>query len=323
MQLGDKPPSIQIVIDSITINSEFVKSAAKSAGISDCGIARAEALPATLFRLDQWLASGYHADMDYMQRNRDKRRDPRLLYPGARSVISLVLAYKSDRLMQGKAKIAQYAYGEDYHELMKRKMYQLMAVIKERYPAFEGRPFVDTAPISDRHWAVMAGLGWIGKNTLFCHSSLGTFCFLGEIVTAAESDNYDEPLEARDACAGCRLCLDACPNGALSFDEATHVPTLDARRCTSYNTIENRSDELPNTLDTRGYAFGCDICQLVCPYNRQAPSAITLTDDRKTELEALEKADSSIFRKASKHSAISRIKYSQWQRNLRHNSEQG
>ena len=196
--------------------------------------------------------------------------------------------------------------------------------VKERYPDFDARPFVDTAPISDRHWAVRAGLGWIGRNTLFIHPHFGSYCFLGEIVTTAQVDRYDEPFR-NDPCGDCRLCVDACPNKAI-IDRQTKDSLqnskskiqnfLDARRCTSYNTIENRAESLPDELDTRGYAFGCDICQSVCPYNRQAPSAYHLDDERKAQLEALPDADEAVFRRFTKHSALSRIKYPQWQRNI-------
>lgn len=285
-------------------------------GFSDCGIAKADALSEDEYPLEEWLGLGYQADMHYMERNAAMRRDPRLLVEGARSVISLVLAYKPDRQMDGVPRIAQYAYGEDYHERLKRMMYQLIGKIKESYPDFEARPFVDTAPISDRHWAVRAGLGWIGRNTLFVHPRFGSYCFLGEIVTTSEIENSKFKIENLEkGCGDCRLCVDVCPNKAI-ITSKTGVPMLDARRCTSYNTIENRDDSLPAELDTRGYAFGCDICQSVCPYNRQAPAAYHLDDGRKSQLEALADADESTFRRFSKHSAISRIKYSQWQRNL-------
>ena len=175
------------------INSALIKQLAAAEGFSDCGIARAERLGEEEYPLDEWLGAGCQADMHYMERNAQMRRDPRLLVEGAQSVISLVLPYKPDRQIESSARIAQYAYGEDYHERLKRMMFSLIARLKERYPEFEARPFVDTAPISDRHWAVRAGLGWIGRNTLFIHPHFGSYCFLGEIVTTAQVDRYDEP----------------------------------------------------------------------------------------------------------------------------------
>lgn len=312
------------------INYSLIKSLATETGFSDCSIAKADRLTEEEYPLDTWLAEGFNADMAYMERNSEMRRDPRLLVEGARSVISLVLAYKPDRRMDGSYKIAQYAYGEDYHERLKRMMFQLIAAIKEHHPDFEARPFVDTAPISDRHWAVRAGLGWIGKNSLFIHPQFGSYCFLGEIVTTAEIDYYSmsQPHYCgceTTPCFDCHLCVDACPNHAIVSVErraenrerrAEVVYLVDASRCSSYNTIENRAETLPNELNTAGYIFGCDICQLACPYNKDVPPSYLLTDERKQELEALASADEQTFRKWAKHSAINRIKHPQLLRNI-------
>lgn len=307
------------------IDSRLIKTLAKDIGFSDCGIAMADRLGEEEYPLDAWIAEGFCADMTYMERNSAMRCDPRLLVEGARSVVSLVLAYKPDRRMEGEYQIAQYAYGEDYHERMKRMMYQLIAAIKEHHPDLEARPFVDTAPISDRHWAARAGLGWIGRNNLFIHHRLGSYCFLGEIVTTAEIDNYDHPTAAGSPCGDCSLCVDACPNHAIIAKEVNNPVHksessihyfVDARRCNSYNTIENRAETLPDELNTAGYIFGCDICQLVCPYNKDVAPSFELTDDRKQELESLAVADEQTFRKWVKHSAINRIKHHQLLRNI-------
>lgn len=296
------------------INSRNIKQLAREVGFSDCGIAAVAPLSEDEYPLAEWLQNGWHADMDYMEHNVQMRYDPRLLLDGAKSVISLLFAYKPDCLMESKVRISQYAYGEDYHELMKRMMYQLMAKIKELYPDFEARAFVDTAPISDRHWAVRAGLGWIGKNTLFFHPLYGSMCYIGELVTPCEADCCDSPRVNVSPCEGCSLCVDACPNHAIvQYDGRFHI---DARRCTSYNTIENRADSLPAGLDTRGYAFGCDICQSVCPVNHRAPASLCIGPQRMDELESLADADEAAFRRFSKHSALNRIKYRQWRRNM-------
>ena len=296
------------------INSALIKQLAAAEGFSDCGIARAERLGEEEYPLDEWLEAGCQADMHYMERNAEMRRDPRLLVDGAQTVISLVLAYKPDSQMDGSCRISQYAYGEDYHTRLKRMMFSLMAAIKEKYPNFEGRPFVDTAPISDRHWAVRAGLGWIGRNTLFVHPRYGSYCFLGEIVTSVIADNYDK-MNSYNQCGECNRCVQACPNNAI-VTSRFGAAMVDARRCTSYNTIENRADTLPDELDTRGYVFGCDICQSVCPFNIQAPASFHLDNERQRQLEDLADADEERFRTFSKHSALSRIKYTQWQRNI-------
>lgn len=298
------------------LSADFIKQQASALGFQACGIARATALPKDEFPLQEWLAAGFYADMDYMQRHADKRQDPRLLVEGARSVISVLLAYKPDRRMEGPHRIAQYAYGEDYHERLKRMLYQLMESVAGRYPDFSARAFVDTAPISDRHWAQRAGLGWLGKNTLLIHPQWGSYCYIGELVTTAEFDHYDTPMS--DRCGDCRRCVDACPNHAIVSRGEENPFQVDARRCTSYNTIENRSETLPSQLDTRGYVFGCDICQQACPYNEQAAAAFTLTDTRKAELEQLPQADESTFQRLTRHTPLTRIKYPQWLRNLKH-----
>ena len=246
------------------IDSQYLKALAAAIGFSDCGIARAESLTDEEYPLGEWLALGYQADMHYMERNAQMRRDPRLLVEGAQSVISLVLPYKPDRQIESSARIAQYAYGEDYHERLKRMMFSLIARLKERYPDFDARPFVDTAPISDRHWAVRAGLGWIGRNTLFIHPHFGSFCFLGEIVTTAQVDRYDEP-SFSDPCGDCRLCVDACPNHAIAPDGP---PMIDVSRCTAYYTTHH-SRPIPPGHITAGYTQGCDLCQLACPHNNK------------------------------------------------------
>jgi epoxyqueuosine reductase len=224
------------------------------------------------------------------------------------------------------ARIAQYAYGEDYHERIKRMLFQLIAAIRQRYPDFEAKPCVDTVPISDKQWARRAGLGWIGRNTLLVNPALGSYCNIGELVTPSHADSYDTPIENR--CGDCRACVAACPNKALthshinelthsSINELTHsnIPLLNANRCASYHTVENRAEILPPDIHLSGYAFGCDICQLVCPYNQTAEVRYTLTDERKAQLEALADADPTAFKRLTKHTALSRIRHSQWQRN--------
>lgn len=285
-------------------------------GFDDCGIAQAEAIPQFSHSLQEWTAQGCHASMSFMEQHQEMRGDPRLLVPDAKSVISLVVGYKPSQTMQGPFRIAQYAYGEDYHEKIKRMLFALIARIQERYPDFEAKPCVDTVPMSDKLWAMMAGMGWIGKNTLFIHPRLGSFCNLGELVTTAEMDHYDTPKP--NQCGDCHKCVDACPNKALIVSPPTAKVKveLDARRCTSYHTIENRSEQLPESLRTNGYVFGCDCCQLVCPFNQQAPVAVEVSAERLQELEFLPVADEAAFKHLTRHTPISRIKYYQWCRNL-------
>ena len=341
-------------MEAPTLSSSFVKEAALRVGFDACGIAVASPLTEEEWGYEEWLRRGYQADMTYMEQHRDKRSDPTLLVPGARSVIVLLSGYKPSQTMQGSmsgAHIAQYAYGEDYHERIKRMLFQLIAAIRQRYPDFEAKPCVDTVPISDKQWARRAGLGWIGRNTLLVNPVLGSYCNIGELVTPSPSDCYDTPIENR--CGDCHACVAACPNHALSesrtnefalpsqsmvttegsnkaltnshinefthssINELTHssIPLLDANRCASYHTVENRAETLPPDIRLSGYAFGCDICQLVCPYNQTAEVRYTLTDDRKAQLEALAGADPNAFKRLTKHTALSRIRHSQWQRN--------
>ena len=282
-------------------------------GFDACGIAEATVLTDDELHLRPWLEEGCHAEMGYMAEHVDMRYDPRLLLPGARSVISVLLGYKPSQRMVGKAKIAQYAYGQDYHERVKEMLYRLIATIREAYPDFEAKPCVDTVPISDRAWAVRAGLGWRGRNTLLVNPELGSYCYVGELVTTAEVDEYDRQIE--NGCGECHRCVEACPNGCL-------VPLKnggywnDARRCASYHTIENRAETLPDDVRLSGYAFGCDCCQLVCPYNVRAEVRFQLDDDKKKRLESLAESDEATFRKATRHTALNRIKFRQWSRNI-------
>ena len=297
-------------MDSPTLSSSVVKAVAATVGFDACGLAEATTLTPEEFHLDEWIAHGFHADMHYMEQYRDLRTDPRVLHPGARTVISVLLGYKSSRRMEGPARIAQYAYGEDYHQRVKRMLYQFISSLRTHYPDFEARPCVDTAPISDKLWAARAGLGWIGRNTLLINPTLGSYCYIGELVTISPADLYDKPIENR--CGNCHACVDACPNKALTHSS---IPLLNARRCASYHTIENRAETLPPEIHLSGYAFGCDCCQLVCPYNQAAPTRFTLTDERKAQLEALADADPATFKHFAKHSALSRIRHTQWLRN--------
>lgn len=301
-----------------------VHQLADEVGFHACGIAPAQPLDDFASQLDTWLKLGAHADMHFMEDHRDLRVDPSLLFPGAKSVISLLLAYKPSQSLAQPPLIAQYAYGEDYHERVKKMLFQLLAKIQERHPDFSARPFVDTAPISDKLWAARAGLGWIGRNTLLVNPTYGSYCFIGELVTTFQFDRYDSPIPSQ--CGTCRRCLDACPNHALvpadNTSQTTQSPNsprtfLFSPRCTSYNTIENRNPSLPESLNRCGYAFGCDLCQRVCPFNDAAPVSLHISDQRLEELQSLASADESSFRRLTRHSALNRIKFPQWQRNVR------
>ncbi|TFH28142.1 MAG: tRNA epoxyqueuosine(34) reductase QueG [Bacteroidia bacterium] len=251
---------------SITEISTAIKEKALELGFADCGFSKAESLPEEAARLQEWLDGGYHARMGYMANHFEKRTDPTLLVEGARSVISLLYNYYTDKKQTDPEApvISKYAYGRDYHLVLKEKMNRLFYFIRSLHPEAEGRVFVDSAPVLDRSWARKAGLGWIGKNSCLISRKAGSFVFIGEIILNLELD-YNQVPEG-DFCGSCRRCVEACPTGAILENR-----TLDSERCISYQTIENKgeiSPELESLL--AGRVFGCDICQDVCPWNRKA-----------------------------------------------------
>ena len=243
------------------LSSEEVKHIALQVGFDDCGIARADALTDEEYPLREWLRRGWHGDLDYMARNADKRMDPRLLVPGAKSVICCISAYQPPNSVGGTAAYAQH---REYHKVIK----DMLFVLKEKL-GIEGKCCCDTVPISDKHWAARAGLGWIGRHTLLVTPRWGSWVNLGEIVTTeecSEYSDYSEYSEYSDYCAKCGKCVEACPNHALAPEGP---PMMDVRRCTAYYTTHNPRP-LPPDLDTRGYTLGCDLCQLACPFNQAA-----------------------------------------------------
>ena len=233
------------------LSNTEIKRLAAEVGFDACGVAPAEALTDEEYPLRQWLAKGWHGSLDYMERNIEKRMDPRQLLPGARSVICCVSAYPPPETEGG---VAAYARTREYHKVVKDMLFAL----RERL-GIEGKVCCDTVPISDKHWAARAGLGWIGRHTLLVTGRWGSWVNLGEIVTTEECDTYDTPLPS--GCTDCNLCVEACPNHAIGDK------MIDVRRCTAYYTTHHQR-ELPPEVDAHGYTQGCDICQLACPYNR-------------------------------------------------------
>jgi len=241
-----------------------VKDEAARLGFALVGVARAEVVVEAPL-LAEWLARGHHGTMGWMARHVEERVDPRKLVQGCRSVISVGLVYGSAEVRGPEGvRVARYVVGEDYHRVLKDKLHALLNYGRGLDPAFDGRAFVDSAPVMDRYWAERAGLGWRGKNTLLLNKRLGSFLFLGELLVTAE---LEPDLPGTDHCGTCTRCLDACPTGAL-----VDPYLLDARRCISYWTIEHRG-ELEPAAETAmgGWLFGCDVCQEVCPWNRDAP----------------------------------------------------
>jgi epoxyqueuosine reductase len=244
--------------------TEQIKSAAINLGFHKVGIANADLLAEESIRLDEWLKRGYHGSMQWMAKNSEKRTDPRLIVPGARSVISLAVNYytpTSHSPAPDEGKVSRYAWGDDYHIHVTKRIQLLFECIKQLCPESEGRLYVDTGPVMEKVWAARAGLGWQGKHTNLITKEYGSWVFLGEIITTAEL-KADVPMA--DFCGTCTACIDACPTDAI------HEPyVVDSQRCISYLTIEHRG-EIARSLGEKfdQWIYGCDICQDVCPWNR-------------------------------------------------------
>ena len=304
----------------IKLNKEkrtyLIKQKALELGFQSIGIARAGFLEEEAKRLENWLAKGYHGKMTYMENHFDKRLNPTLLMPGAKTVISLSYNYYPSKKQTGDTyKIAKYAYGKDYHFLLKDKLKTLVEYIREISGDIQARVFTDSAPVLERAWARRAGIGWEGKHSLIIQKNKGSFFFLAEIIADLEL-NYDPPFTT-DHCGSCTNCIDACPTEAILPDK-----TINAQRCISYLTIELK-DELPAEMKGKfqDWMFGCDICQDVCPWNKFSlphsepyfePHPDLLNMTRKDWEEITEE----IFRDIFKKSAVKRTKYSGLKRNI-------
>ncbi len=293
-------------------DSEKIKQYALSLGFDACGISRAESSgEEDNFR--EWIASNYQGDMSYLERNIEKRDDPRLLVSGAKSIISVALNYYPQEKRNPKfPKFAYYAYGKDYHFVIKDKLKQLLEFIQTIYPNAEGRFFSDSAPVLERYWAAKAGLGFIGKNTLLIIPGKGSFFFLGELIINQEL-NYDEPIDL--SCGSCTRCMEACPTGAI---EKSNL--VNATRCISYQTIEKKGEQ-DQKVSTGDWVYGCDICQLVCPWNRfslphKTREFIPSPEFLSLDLSALQTMDQEKFSKLFSKSAVKRAKLEGLKRNI-------
>ncbi|MEZ7528228.1 tRNA epoxyqueuosine(34) reductase QueG [Cloacibacterium normanense] len=296
--------------------SQLIKQKAEKFGFQSCGISKAEFLEEEAPRLEAWLNKGYHGEMKYMENHFDKRLNPTLLVDGAKSVISLSYNYfpkvKIDEI--NNFKISKYAYGEDYHEVIKDILKEMVAELQEEIGEFGFRVFVDSAPVLEKAWARKSGLGWVGKNANLITKKHGSFYFLAEIICDLELD-YD--LAVTDHCGSCRACIDACPTQAIVSDRI-----VDGSKCISYATIELKN-EIPDYFNGKmdDWMFGCDVCQDVCPWNRF--SAPTLQEKFSPNFQKLnfkkndwKELTQELFSEIFKKSAVKRTKFSGLMRNI-------
>lgn len=292
-----------------------IKVEAERLGFLSCGISKAEFLEEEAPRLENYLKNNMHGEMRYMENHFDKRLDPTKLVEGSKSVISLLLNYYPETSQREDSyKISKYAYGTDYHFVIKDKLKQLLEFMRQEIGEVDGRAFVDSAPVLDKAWAAKSGLGWIGKNTNLLCKKLGSFFFVAELIVDLELE-YDSPVT--DHCGSCTACIDACPTDAI-----VEPYKVDGSKCISYFTIELK-DQLPTEMKGKfdDWMFGCDICQDVCPWNRFSKPHSEPLFDPHPELLSMSKKDweeitEDTFRKIFKKSAVKRTKFSGLTRNI-------
>ena len=317
------PSTCEENFQSVTVETnrdnytQEIRKEAQRLGFEFIGFARATYMDEEARRLEQWLKQGMHGQMHYMANHFDKRVDPTLLVDGAKTVVSLMYSYHTEQNQHDPEapKISKYAYGKDYHFVIKRKLKDLLDYIQDHIGEVNGRCFVDSAPVLERDWAKKAGVGWIGKNSLLIHPKAGSYYFLAELIIDLELV-YDHPI--KDYCGTCRRCIDACPTEAISPEGYL----VDGSKCISYLTIELKEaipEQFKGKMDN--WMFGCDVCQEVCPWNRfskphQEPEfepQPELLDMNKGEWEEITEE---VFRKVFKKSAVKRTKYAGLKRNI-------
>lgn len=296
--------------------TQLIKAEAERLGFSHTGISKAGFLEAEAPRLEQWLAGNRHGQMSYMERYFDKRLDPRLLVEDAKSVVSLLLNYFPAEFQEDPEapKISRYAYGKDYHEVIKEKLKALLNFIREQIGEVSGRAFTDSAPVLDRAWAAKSGLGWIGKNSNLIHPKAGSYFFIAELILDLELEP-DAPM--KDYCGSCTRCIDACPTDAIIKPQV-----VDGSKCISYFTIELK-DQIPASVKGKfdNWAFGCDICQEVCPWNRFSKPTSEPGFKAKAEITGWNKKDweeitETVFEKVFHDSPLHRTGFNGIKKNL-------
>ena len=308
---------------SLTADSQFIKKTAQSLGFEHCGIARAMPLEEDARRLDQWLKKGYQGTMQYMESHFDLRVDPTKLVPGAKSVITLLQNYYPEARQKADTPgISKYAFGKDYHEVIRAKLKNFLQQIKETIGDIQGRGFVDSAPVLERTWAQKSGLGWVGKNGNLINKQSGSFYFIATLITDLELE-YDAPF-AKDYCGTCTRCIDVCPTEAILPGKV-----IDGSKCISYFTIELKDALIPEAMKGKfdNWMFGCDACQDICPWNRfakpQQQEAFTpIPEILHFSSNDWEELTEENFKKIFRDSPLKRAKYAGIRRNLRFLKEQ-
>lgn len=298
-------------------HTAMIKAEALRLGFEACGIARAQPLDDDARRLEQWLNKGHHGKMQYMENHFDLRTDPRKLVPGAKSVITMMLNYYPEQQQQPHApKIAKYAWGTDYHYVIRDKLNLLLQYIRDNIGEVDGRGFVDSAPVLERTWAQRSGLGWIGKNANLLNKQNGSFFFLATVICDLPLE-YDNPF-ATDHCGTCTRCLDACPTQAI-----TAPGVVDGSKCISYFTIELKDALIPGEYHDKmqGWMFGCDVCQDVCPWNRfskphHEPAFTPIPEILNLSTAEWQHMTDEAFRRIFKNSPLKRSKWQGIQRNI-------
>ena len=305
-------------MDSKSHHTQIVKQTAASLGFDFCGIAKAQKLDDDARRLERWLAKGMHGSMKYMENYFDLRIDPQKLVPGAKTVISLLLNYyPSQKQIDNSPKISKYAYGKDYHEVIKDKLRSFLSLLHEKIGELHGRGFVDSAPVLERSWAQLSGLGWIGKNGNLITKKNGSFFFIATLITDLDLE-CDDPF-AKDFCGSCTKCIDACPTDAILPDKI-----IDGSKCISYFTIELKEMMIPSEMEGKfdNWMFGCDTCQDVCPWNRFSKTATEVEFEPINEVLNFKSKDweeltEESFKRIFKDSPVKRSKFHGIQRNLK------
>lgn len=296
--------------------TKLIRDEARRLGFEYTGISKAEQLNEEAKMLEKWLNNNYHGKMSYMANHFDKRIDPRKLVPNSKSVVTLLYNYHNPEKQADSTapKISQYAYGKDYHYVIKHKLKSLLHFIQDEIGEVDGRCFVDSAPVMERTWAERSGTGWIGKNSLLINKQSGSYFFLAELIIDLELE-YDSPI--KDYCGTCTRCIDACPTDAIIGDKV-----IDGSKCISYLTIELK-EALPTEFQGKmdNWMFGCDVCQEVCPWNRFSKRHNEPAFEPHPDLLDMTKNDweeitEEVFRKVFKKSAVKRTKYSGLKRNI-------